>query len=258
MGQQQKPNATPGEQGDDQDEVSFSQKQIDAINSVVTSQVKRALKDVPTIASLSQLLDEKLKTATPATKPEADDRDDKGRFAKTQEKDPAVAKMLAEVDDLKKKYQQAAEQAASERLARLQEKTQGDIKTALVAAKVKPEFVDLLARDMMRLVKIDADSGAVTMAGKKPSAIKGLPAEDIEEVPSVVLGHWSKTEEARAYIAATPLPGNGGKQPARGNAPQIQSGNAQQQPDSIDAAVKRTMNQLAEAGIDPGSLNKTI
>jgi hypothetical protein len=235
------------------EEIELTPKHLAAINAAVTLQMKRAIKDVPSRADLDVLVDkvmEKVRAEKPAEPVPA---------PKDRAEDEEILKMRRRIEEMERRNEEAEQRAIEvERRAKL-DKAEAEVVRLLTGGadpklKVKDDYVPVLAKHFMGRVKLQSD-GNVLLAVKRAPA-KGLPPEDMEvELGDGVAG-WLRSDEAHAWLPApTPPPP---KAPMRPTMPPVGARATTLAParpsDSLDDAIARTAQQLAEMGVDTAKL----
>lgn len=236
-----------GGQGGD----ALDPKVVNAINSVVTAQLKKRLPELVTESvgtAVKGALGEVVETLKKELKPEAPANS--GGKGQPDERDKEIVQLrdqLKQVTDSQAKIvEQANANAEAAKKARIEARSK-DAENAVrsgLQGKVRsePGVVEMLVRDLMRNIKVTEEADP-TMLIRKPSWVGG-PDEDHDVGIADGIAHWLKQKDAEFFI---PPPGNAGtnnngKTP-KGGPPA--AGNAQL---SDDPAV-RTLQQLDQMGV---------
>lgn len=242
----------PDDENDDEPELTPAM--VQAINSAVTSQLKRSLKDVVTKGDIEALATSLTEKVTAAVKP-ADDKQAKG--GKADETNPELKKMQERLDQLAAANKKATDDATTEKRGRLLDKAQADLHRALFVdgigdkkQKAKAEYAEVLGGHFGQKLKV-TDDGKVVMTIRKAAA-KGLPEEDADVDIGEGLSHWIKSDAARAYL---PAPLTGGRpagtrtQQARTQAVTTTQTREPNEKQSVDEGVARAAEALAARGL---------
>lgn len=216
---------------------------VNAINSVVTAQLKKRLPEAVTEGVKAAMGDfkneltgmlETLKTELPK-KPE-------GGKPEPDERDKEIAKLKADMQTLLKKSEADVEAAKRARIKAKTTTAENELQAALTG-KVRSEesMFKMLVRDLLRNVNVNDEEDVPPTMRIKRAAYNGADLEDVDVTIAEGVAHWLKQKDAEPFLPAPGPAGNGGKAP-KGNA---QQGGTKQLSD--DPAV-RTLQQLSSLG----------
>jgi hypothetical protein len=167
------------------------------VNKAVTGQLKRALgKEVgeAVAKAIAEMKAQMVQEPAPQSQPSS----------KKDKQDPEVAALQRQIEELNASYKRS-EQARLETEKRAREdRAYADLRSML-QKEVKPEFVDVLTRDLMRgqgRVTFDEDGNPLFKIKRSP--YQGMPEEE-EELPlEAGVQAYLKSKEAEPFL---PSPG---------------------------------------------------
>jgi hypothetical protein len=135
--------------------------------------IKEATKDLPTNETVKKVvdqtvakgitdlkIDEKIAAAKPKDEPKDDPKSDKGKGKKSDDVDPAVARLQEQLEQLERKNREADERAKSERALREEQEAIGALRDALSANGVPADRQGIAIAKLYhadKLVKRDAE-----------------------------------------------------------------------------------------------------
>lgn len=193
-----------------------------ALNAAIKDHLGRALPKalegamVNVASDLGKVLDEKLasfKPPAPADPKPGDKKDDKATPS------PELIAMQRQLDDVNKQLKQSQEAAAKIAQDAKDEKTLGTIKKAMTDAKVRPEFVDMLANNWFRVegkIVVDENNNVLVKARGEP--YPGAGEQDITLPLARGLDEFTKSDLGKSFVQAPT-----GTHVAPRNAPRIAS-----------------------------------
>ena len=213
------PNAAPGANGESQEK--DRQELIDLVNQVVTSQVKRHLKDVVTTQSLKSVLEEFRTSFAPQPEAAKDD-------GKSSDEVTSLKKRLEEVarknEEVEKRYMEAQQRVEQAERKRAEDKARADLRHLISGGldpklRVKDDLIDVAVGylvDSKKVLKFDEDGG-VKMSVLR--YVKGLDPDPQDLDLDKAVTEWFKSPESRTFVAAQPLPGGSGQKTSARPAP---------------------------------------
>lgn len=178
-----------------------------ALNAAIKDHLGRALPKalegamVNVASDLGKVLDEKLASFKPATPPDPKPGDKGDKGDKTPS--PELIAMQRQLDEVKGQLQQS--QAAAAKIAQdaKDEKTLATIKKAMTDAKVRPEFVDMLANNWFRVegkIVVDENNNVLVKARGEP--YPGAGEQDITLPLTHGLSEFVKSELGKSFVQA--------------------------------------------------------
>jgi hypothetical protein len=219
------------------------------LNAAISGHLKRAL------GGLDKTIADVVAKAVAGLAPKPEDRP--AGDAPAAKPDPAVARLQAEIEALKKRGEEAETRERHAVLTARKDRTRAEVLTHLDAkgvkgARARAVLADLEASGALRF----EEDGTPKLAVKRVrSATKGASAEELEfDDLRAGVDDWTRTDDAREFLPApttTPKPGTRPAAPARPGAPDR---TGRPDPVSLEDAVEGLTADLARQGVDLGAL----
>lgn len=232
------------------------------VNSAVTAQLKRALNPKALAAVLGPMLAETVKplqdelAAIKAAPPPAGGAAPGGQppAPDPNKPNPEVAALKQQLQEFKDQVAQASKRAADAEAKQRDDATFAKLKDCLVAAKVRPEMVETLAKVMFHADKrVSFDEQGNALLRVKVSPAKGLPEEEQLMTLEDGVKSFVKTKEAEPFLPAPGgAPGGAVQQqrraspgPSRGQPPAHDA-----EPSTDEERAQRSLEQMAALGLN--------
>jgi hypothetical protein len=209
------------------------------VNAALTARLPKMLQ--PAIEAALAPITAKL-SAPPPTPPSGDDGDDKKKSKQT----PEMAAMAKQIEDLTKGITAEREARAAAEKKQKEDRAYNELRQSL-EGKVRPEFVDILAKNLFQVEgRVSfGDDGAILFKSSKAPYV-GAEPEEVQLPLKNGVEDFLKSDAAKHYLPAPSGGSNTSPLPKRGPSPV--SGRDFSKPATSDAdKVQRALEREAQA-----------